>query len=392
MVRSKSAVSRRCLLYPAIVAVPLAISGAQVATATVPSVYEWGLTIPKSGLGDLPKVVQSAAAVAIDAGNRSNLFVLSDGTVWGWGNTEVAPASQTLVQIPGLVNVVQRPVDGNHDFAALETPGSDPACPASASVYTWGLNQAGDLGLGSYAATTVSMPQDVTTLDCKNVVMLAAAASHMLALTADGNVYVWGGNGDDVFAMTLKKADLPTLSPAITALTRGTSNDVEITAGSSTAGILVDGQAYDWGNNAQDECGCGSATSTVTTPTAVLQGSVLYAWIDEGGNIGGNGHTLALDASGNVYAWGDGAEGQLGQGNTASSNAPVLVPGLPVIVDVRAGGMHSLALDASGNVWAWGDNANGQVGSGTHANVLTPVEVLAGVSMISAGSLHSLAT
>jgi hypothetical protein len=68
------------------------------------------------------------------------------------------------------------------------------------------------------------------------------------------------------------------------------------------------------------------------------------------------------------------------------------VSGLPAnIVDARAGGQHSLALDSAGNVWAWGANQYGQVGNGTTTSVLLPVEVLAGVTQISAGSFHSLA-
>jgi alpha-tubulin suppressor-like RCC1 family protein len=368
----------------------LSLAPMHPAAAAGPAIEEWGVT--SSGWGSVPTLAQIVAgAVTIDAGNRSDLVVKSDGTVWGWGRTEVAAVSQTLVQIPGLVNVVQRPVDGNHDFAALETPGGNPACPDSSTLWTWGLDQAGDLGLGFYTARVVATPEDVTTLDCKDVVEVVAAASHMLALTASGQIYVWGGNGDDVFANTTKKADLPTLDPVISALTGASAVGVEITTGSSMAGILVDGQAYDWGNNLQDECGCGSTAAVVTAPTEVLQNGVQYTVIDEGGNTGKNGHTLALDAAGNVYAWGDGAQGQLGQGTTANSNAAVAVTGLPAIADVRAGGMQSLALDAAGNVWAWGDSNFGQVGTGSNTVVLLPTEVLSGVSMISAGSLHSLA-
>jgi alpha-tubulin suppressor-like RCC1 family protein len=152
----------------------------------------------------------------------------------------------------------------------------------------------------------------------------------------------------------------------------------------------MNGQAYVWGNNKQGECGCGSTMGGVDTPSAVEQGGVLFSFIDQGGDIGNNGHTLALTATGAVYAWGTGTNGQLGQGNTTNSSVPVLVPGLPVITDVRAGGVHSTALDAGGNVWAWGGNADGQVGNGTLTDVLTPVDVESGIGMISAGDVHSL--
>ena len=94
--------------------------------------------------------------VAINAGNKSDLAVLGDGSVWAWGNTEVAPPSMTAIQVPGLYNVIQRPVDGNHDFAVIEQPGTDASCPTSSSVYTWGLNRLGDLSIGVSVQQTVS--------------------------------------------------------------------------------------------------------------------------------------------------------------------------------------------------------------------------------------------
>jgi alpha-tubulin suppressor-like RCC1 family protein len=330
--------------------------------------------------------------IAIDAGNGSDLALMSDGTVWGWGLTEVAPQTMTLVQIPGLHNVMQDPVDGNHDFAALEQPGIDAACPGSSTVMTWGLNQDGDLGIGVRKLQSLASPQDVTTLDCQDVVQIAAASSHMIALTADGRIFVWGlhtylGLG----ASSTKNALVPALNSAATALTGGTADGIQITAGSGSGGVLVNGQAYAWGANVVDQCGCGSSAALVETPTAVEQGALLFTFIDQGGNGSANGHTLALDASGDVYAWGDGAAGQLGNGGTNDSAIPELVGGLPAIVAVRAGGLHSLALDAEGNVWAWGANQVGQVGDGTRANALLPEEVLSGARMISPGSRHSIA-
>jgi len=370
--------------------VALLSAGTVAAQAVGPRVNEWG-TINKY-LGDAPAQVQSfSTLVAIDAGNKSDLAVLGDGSVWVWGNTEIAPASMTAIHVPGLRSVIHRPVDGNHDFAVIEQPGTDASCPTSSSVYTWGLNRLGDLGIGVSVQQTFSTPQDVTALDCQNVVAMAAGAQHMVALTGSGQVYVWGGGVRDTLGDgSIESSDVPVLNAAATALTGGTSSGVEVTAGSSIGGILVNGQAYVWGNNKQGECGCGSTMGGVDTPSAVEQGGLLFSFIDQGGDIGNNGHTLALTATGAVYAWGTGTNGQLGQGNTTNSSVPVLVPGLPVITDVRAGGVHSMALDAGGNVWAWGGNADGQVGNGTLTDVLTPVDVESGIGMISAGDVHSL--
>jgi alpha-tubulin suppressor-like RCC1 family protein len=45
------------------------------------------------------------------------------------------------------------------------------------------------------------------------------------------------------------------------------------------------------------------------------------------------------------------------------------VDGLPAIVEIAAGQNHSLAIDSTGAVWAWGSNSNGQLGIG---NAISP--------------------
>jgi len=341
-------------------------------TAVAPMIAEWGRPVAPGAPGLLPAAVQNGAA-QIDAGNYTDVLVAADGTVWAWGG-----ASMALSQVAGVGNVVQRPVDGNGNFLALEQPGTDPACPTSSTVVRWGIKKP----VGSVEKA----------LQCQNVVQVAAAATHFYALTADGRVFVWGSSGTGALGMGPGITSLknPTLNPTLSALTGGTSQGVLLTTGMSSGTILVNGQAYAWGGNAQSQCGCGQSGGILWTPLPVVQ-TVAFVFIDQGGNYNDNGHTLALDAAGNVYAWGDGVDGQLGQGVAANSDVPLFVPGLPPIVDVRAGGMHSLALDASGNVYAWGCNLYGQIGDGTTNNVLSPELVLQGASMISAGSLHSLA-
>jgi alpha-tubulin suppressor-like RCC1 family protein len=382
------------LIATLMVGAALGAAPSVLAAGPGPAVDEWGKPVASGGPGSTPTQDQSfAGLVTIDAGNQSDVAVLSDGTVWGWGATRVSSPSMTAVQIPGVRDVSQRPEDGAYDYAAVEQPGTDSACPASSTVVSWGLNALGDLGIGVKTKENFASGQVITALQCQDVVQIAAAAHHMIALTAGGDIYVWGGDNALGLGLNTKSQASPVLNTAATALTGGSSAGVLVTAGSGTEGMLVDGQAYCWGANQEDQCGTGHSEGQRNSPTAVDQGSLSFTWIDQGGNFGYNGHTLAIASDGNIWAWGDGAEGQLGQGTTVSHDTPVAIsfPSGVSIVDVRAGGMHSLALSSTGEVYAWGDNAYGQVGNGTHTNQLTPAVVLSGVSQISAGSLHSLA-
>ncbi|WP_254244986.1 RCC1 domain-containing protein [Hymenobacter sp. BRD67] len=92
--------------------------------------------------------------------------------------------------------------------------------------------------------------------------------------------------------------------------------------------------------------------------------------------------SLALAADGTAYAWGDNASGQLGNSTTASSQVPVAVS-LPTggrFVQVAAGQLHALALAADGSLYAWGGNASGQLGNGTTAPSTAPVPVSQGAA------------
>ena len=141
-----------------------------------------------------------------------------------------------------------------------------------------------------------------------------------------------------------------------------------------------------WGENADGQLG-NDTTTTEKEPVAVKV--LTEATAVAGGEL----HSLALLKTGKVMAWGDNADGQLGNGTTTTEKEPVEVKGLTEVIAIAAGADHSLALLKSGKVMAWGDNVDGQLGNGTTTTEKEPVEVkgLSEVVAIAAGSDHSLA-
>ena len=93
-------------------------------------------------------------------------------------------------------------------------------------------------------------------------------------------------------------------------------------------------------------------------------------------------NTIARDANGDFWVWGNNWYGQLGLGYTFTFEIvpiknPYLSPsganyiGAP-IVDVWTGSDHVIARDANGDFWVWGYNYYGQLGLGVAGNADIP--------------------
>jgi len=107
----------------------------------------------------------------------------------------------------------------------------------------------------------------------------------------------------------------------------------------------------------------------------------------------GGDHTLGLKTNSTVWACGLNEYGQLGNGTTNDSVAPIQVSAISGILAIAAGQEHSVGLKTNGLVWAWGFNNHGQLGNGTTNNTDVPVQVSAitDVRAIAAGQYHTVA-
>ncbi|MEV8638114.1 S8 family serine peptidase, partial [Streptosporangium sp. NPDC051023] len=148
------------------------------------------------------------------------------------------------------------------------------------------------------------------------------------------------------------------------------------------------GEVWAWGDNAQGQLGTGNTTAKkVPVRVPGLSNVATVA--------AGNGYSVALKTDGTVWTWGDNSQGQLGNGTTTDSSVPVQVAGIFNAVGVSAGPGHVLAVLADGTVRAWGDNSHRQLGYGTaDSSIAITVPGLTGVSAgigtVAAGSGHSV--
>jgi len=380
-------------------------------------------------------------ATALGGGSVHNLAVARNGLAWAWGDniwaqlgvgTSVGPQFCPRGSSVPAQGASMRPKTRRREVGQPETrqPEGDPA--TSCSQY----------------------PRAVLSPDGKgqlgNVVALVGGDNHSAALLGDGTVWTWGLNDEGQLGIGTSSGPeqcrpyssypaagcstkpVPVVGPGGTGRL---SNIRALAAGSDfTLALRSDGTVWAWGSNAWNDLGqtdptkmekCKSPFAPVpeycsTKPLQVVgpNGGFLtdiMAVSAEGAPLGL--HAMALRRDGTVWSWGINDMGQLGNGKSELYRAaPVQVVGpggkgfLTGIGAIGVGGKFSIALKTDGTVWAWGVNDQGQLGQNTRSGPqqctdqntpcsTTPVQVkglrgqglLTNVAAIAVGDDHVIA-
>jgi alpha-tubulin suppressor-like RCC1 family protein len=230
-------------------------------------------------------------------------------------------------------------------------------------LYAWGQNDRGQLGNGTIASSAVPVAVTMGALAGKTITSVKAGSGFSAALTSDGKVYAWGaGTTGQLGTGSSLDSWVPVAVVSSGALAGKTVT--QIGCGVSFMSVLTqDNLLFSWGANPSGELGNGNTTSS-NVPVAVtmtrLAGKTVSA-IYSGPN-----NNYAVTADNLVFGWGVNASGQLGNGLNSNVTLPVLVTGALAgkrIVAVRPGNNHVLALGDDGQIYAWGLNASGQLGN-----------------------------
>ncbi|KPA14248.1 BNR repeat domain protein, partial [Candidatus Magnetomorum sp. HK-1] len=198
---------------------------------------------------DPPEIAQT---ISVASGSGHHLALKADGYVWAWGkNTsgQLGDGSNSDRLVPVRVrNISQiKSVHTGKDFSI--------AIHNNGTLWAWGANANGQLGINS--TTDKSRPSQLGGIT--NVRKISPGTIHTLALKEDGTVWAWGKNSFGRLGITPGSDQL---TPAQVKGEGGTgflTNVIDIAAADThSMAIKNDGTVWVWGSNGNGKLGIGA--------------------------------------------------------------------------------------------------------------------------------------
>jgi alpha-tubulin suppressor-like RCC1 family protein len=310
---------------------------------------------------------------SITSGSAFSAGIKSDGTLWTWGSNnygELGVGSSAPSNVPkkvGTGNNWVQAAAGDYHMLAIKSDGT---------LWSWGRNDDGQLGSGNLYYS--SIPQQIGT--ATDWVSIASGGTHSLAVKANGTLWGWGKNNNrQVGDGTNVNKDIPTQIGTDT-------NWKTVGAGfAHSMAIKTNGTLWSWGNNGFGQLGDGT-TSGNSVPVQIGTDS---NWQKVGLGIF---HSVGMKTDGTLWSWGRNTEGQLGDGTTTDRLVPVQIGTANNWKSLEVGSSHAVGIRTDGTLWAWGYNNSGQLGDGTTSNRPTPILIPSGTNrkVATAGEFSTL--
>jgi len=305
--------------------------------------------------------------ISVSAGANHVLALRDNGQLYAWGtnaNGRLGIGIVGGVQLSPIA--VASPVSGETWAEISAGDAHSLAILSDGTLWAWGNNLNGRLGFGT-AGGNFAAPTEVTApVSGSEWTAISVGTSHTLALRDNGQLYAWGTNANGRLGIGVAGNNFP--SP--TAVTSPVSGETwtEISAGDAhSLAILSDGTLWAWGINSNGRLGVGGVVQRLAPAIVLTTGVSGSEWIAVSA---GATHTIALRDSGELYVWGNNAVGQLGLGDVIQRLTPAVVPATNVsgdewiVLSYGDTASHVIVMRDDGTLWSWGDNTYGQLGKG----------------------------
>ena len=234
-------------------------------------------------------------------------------------------------------------VDSPHRFFAVSN-GHFFACAVrqNGTLWCWGKNTAGQLGLGHTDRQT--RPAQVGSFD--DWFRIAAGRDHVCGLRDGGSLYCWGNNSSGQIAISPTVQSQAALPQALGRTYR------QVTAGENhSCAISATRRLWCWGDNTQGQLGSAEGDPGVSRRVGTAQDWIAVS--------AGGAHTCGIRGEGRLYCWGANDKGQLGLGRFSQSEATPTRVGLSTNWrGIACGGFHCCGSTSDGGLYCWGGGSH----------------------------------
>ena len=237
------------------------------------------------------------------------------------------------------------------------------ALSADGHLYAWGRNEFGQIGfespIGNWLTPRIIQKKGT------DWVKIGVGDNHSLAIKSDGSLWAWGRNDFGQLGLG-QVSGIEKMRPSPTRI--GNETNWSAVAGGVlfTIALKKDGTIWGWGGNWVGQLGDGStdllpimdgyekASKRMVSKPQQIGHDLNWTAIAVGGE-----HVLALKKDGSLWGWGRNDFGQLGDGTSSHRSTPVRIgTGTNWAMIVAGGGFsggHSAAIKTDGSLWVWGD-------------------------------------
>lgn len=348
-------------------------TSAALGTTTFYYLYAWGadeagqLGVRNTTNQSSPVQVASASLTwsKIVSGGGTTLAIKSNGTLWGWGensNGQLGLGNTISYSSPKQVGALTTwaSIAGNNQVGMGITTGGQ--------LWSWGSNTFSTLGGGSSRSSPVQIGTDTNWLQ-----VVCGGYFNAFAIKTNGTLWAWGFDNTSAlgrgYLLGLNNTTLYSFNSPVQV--GGDTNWSSIfTQGNNCFNSLFvksTGTLWGWGTNVQGQLGVGDTTGR----RSPIQIGALSNWSTGATTFK---QVAALKTDGSLWSWGDGSLGILGLNNTTSYSSPKNVGGYDWL-KIIGGGYNFVALKTNETLWAWGNNGNGQLGLGNTTNYSSPKQI-----------------
>eukprot|EP00466_Bigelowiella_natans_P019297 jgi/Bigna1/34474/e_gw1.5.176.1 len=285
--------------------------------------FLWGLnadsqlgvdTNGKPAKGPMPVAIpftdkdKLGSVIHVACGTNHTLAAVSDGTLWSWGSGKMGKlghGNEATKRIPTRVTALFKQKE-------TEKKGQNGTSRKGSTLFTWGNNRSGILGLGDTIPHFRPAGVDFKKLSLKKydrddiVTDVSMGNNHAAAVLEDGMISTWG------------QGDFGQLGYQIG---EDNEDDLQLTP------RIVNPKTFPDDFESED---------------AILSVSC------------GPSHTSCISKCGSIYSWGAGETQQLGIEDTDDVFEPVKVDSSVSFVQLSVGSTATAAITSSGKVYMWG--------------------------------------